>query len=172
MAWALNQVSILLWRGNLLVWEEILPVYLSASRIDIRAGRSRKERKERGLFHPYATVFLTLKTRCVSIREPINKSWMELETALVNENFNELQTALAPLQADCDDVLSQSRLGPSSFLLSPCCSLLFVCRLLYCLANERSQWRQCKTEVCCVGLSHNWTSDYMDIYIFNGMIGI
>lgn len=44
---------------------------------------------------------------------------MELETALVNENFNELQTALAPLLADCDDVLSRSRLGPSSFLLSP-----------------------------------------------------
>ena len=115
---------------------------------------SRRGRKERGLFHPYATLFLTLKTRCVSIREPINKSWMEHETALVNENFNELQTALAPLLADCDDVLSQSRLSPSSFLLSSCCSLLFLCRLLHSGANERSQWSQCKTEVCCVVLSH------------------
>lgn len=76
---------------------------------------SRRERNEGGLFYPYATLFLTLKTHCVSIREPINKSWMELETVLVNENFNELQTALAPLLADCDDILSQSRLRPSSF---------------------------------------------------------
>lgn len=86
---------------------------------------SRRERKERTrAFSSVPTLFLTLKTRCVSIREPINKSWMELETALVNENFNELQTALVPLLADCDDVLSQSRLRPSSFLLSSCCSLL------------------------------------------------
>lgn len=78
---------------------------------------SRTERKERRLFHLYANVSLTLKTRCVSIREPINKSWMELETVLVNENFNGLQPALAQLLADCDDVLSQSR--PSHrFLLS------------------------------------------------------
>lgn len=76
---------------------------------------SKRERNERGLFHPYATLFLTLKTHCVSIREAINKSWMKHETVLVNENFNGLQTALAPLLADCDDVLSQSRLRPSSF---------------------------------------------------------
>lgn len=43
---------------------------------------------------------------------------MELEKVLVNENFNKLQTAFAPLLADCDDVLSQSRLEPS---------LLFFC---------------------------------------------
>lgn len=97
---------------------------------------------------------------------------MELETALVSENFNELQTALAPLLADCDDVLSQSRLRPSSFLLSSCCSLLFVCRVLHSRANERSQLSQYKTEGCCVLLSHKRTSDYMGIYsIFNGMIG-
>lgn len=96
--------------------------------------------KKRGLFHPYATLFLTLKTHCVSIRELINKSWMELETALVSENFNELQTAYAPLLADCDDVLSQSRLRPSSFLLSSSCSLLFVFHLLHSRANERSHW--------------------------------
>ncbi len=132
---------------------------------------SRRERKERRLFHPYATLFLTLKTRCVSIREPINKSWMELETVLVNENFNELQTALAPLLADCDDVLSQSRLKPSSFLLSSWNSLLFLCHSLHSRANERSQWSRCKTQVCCVVLSHNWTSDYMDIHVFNGTRG-
>lgn len=99
---------------------------------------SRRERKKRGLFYPHATLFLTLKTRCVSIRNLINKSWMELETAPVSENFNDLQTALAPLLPDCDDVLSQSRLGPSSCLLSSCSSVLFVCRLLHFTANERS----------------------------------
>lgn len=118
-----------------------MPVYLSASRIDIRTGRKQEgKKKKRGLFRPYATLFLTLKTHCVSIRELINKSWMELETALVSENFNELQTAFAPLLADCDDVLSQSRLGPSSFLLSSSCSLLFVFHLLHSGANERSHW--------------------------------
>lgn len=97
---------------------------------------------------------------------------MEFETALVSENFNGLQTSLAPVLADGDDVLSQSRLRPLSFLLCSCCSLLFVCRLLHSRANERSQWIQCKTEVCFWLFSQNWTSDYMDIYsMFNEMIG-
>lgn len=100
---------------------------------------SGREPKKRGLFYPHATLFLTLKTRFVSIRNLINKSRMELETAPVSESFNDLQTALAPLLPDCDDVLSQSRLGPSSCLLSSCFSLFFVCRLLYFTANERSQ---------------------------------
>lgn len=87
---------------------------------------------------------------------------MELETTLVSENFNELQTALASLLADCDDVLSQSRLGPSSFLLS-CCFLFFVCRLLHCRVNER---RPCSMQnrSCCTVLSQQRTSDYMGIY--------
>lgn len=47
---------------------------------------------------------------------------MELETVLVNENFNDLQTALAPLLVDCDDVLSQSRLRPFFCLPEALCS--------------------------------------------------
>lgn len=54
---------------------------------------------------------------------------MELETVLVNENFNEPQTALAPLLADCDDVLSQSRLRPSSF------SFVFLNLRSFCFAH-------------------------------------
>lgn len=132
---------------------------------------SERVRREWGLFHPYVALFLTLKTHCVSIRELINKSWMELETTLVSENFNELQTALASLLADCDGVLSQSRLGPSSFLLSCCCFLFFVCRLLHCRANERSSCSM-QNRTCCTVLSQQRTSDYMGIYsIFNGMIG-
>lgn len=94
---------------------------------------------------------------------------MELETTLVSENFNELQTALASLLADCNDVLSQSRLGPSSFLLS-CCFLFFVCRLLHCRVNERRP-RSMQNRSCCTVLSQQRTSDYMGIYsIFNRMI--
>lgn len=118
VAWPLTQISILLWRGNLLVWGEnsscLLVCFTNWHQDRKKAGGKRK----RELFHLYANSFLTLKTRCVSIREPINKSWLELETVLVNENFNELQTAFAPLLADCDDVLSRSRLE---------LSLLFFC---------------------------------------------
>lgn len=96
---------------------------------------------------------------------------MELETTLVSENFNELQTALASLLADCDDVLSQSRLGPSSFLLSCCCFLFSVRRLLHCRANERSP-RSMQNRGCCTVLSQQRTSDYMGIYsIFKCLIG-
>lgn len=67
---------------------------------------SGRERKKRGLFYPHATLFLTLKTRFVSIRTLINKSRKELETAPVSESFNDLQTAPASCLPDCDDVLS------------------------------------------------------------------
>lgn len=171
MAASLNHVSTFLWRSDSLVWGKFLPVFLSSHGLTSGQEESGRVRKEWGLFCPYVALFLTLKTRCVSIRELINKSWMELETTLVSENFNELQTALASLLADCDDVLSQSRLGPSSFLLSCCCFLFFVCRLLHCRANERSP-RSMQNRSCCTVLSQQRTSDYMGIYsIFKGVIG-
>lgn len=169
MASSRTQVSAFLWRSDSLVWWKCLPVFLSPHGLTSGQEESGRLGKEWGLFHPYVALFLTLKTRCVSITELINKSWMELETTLVSENFNELQTALASLLADCDDALSQSRLGPSSFLLS-CCFLFFVCRLLHCRVNER---RPCSMQnrSCCTVLSQQRTSDYMGIYsIFNRMI--
>lgn len=169
MASSLNQVSTFLWRSDSLVWGKCLPVFSSPHGLTSGREESGSVGKEWGLFHPYVALFLTLKTRCVSIRELINKSWMELETTLVSENFNELQTALASLLADCNDVLSQSRLGPSSFLLS-CCFLFFVCRLLHCRVNERRP-RSMQNRSCCTVLSQQRTSDYMGIYsIFNRMI--
>lgn len=151
MASSLNQVSTFLWRSDLLVWEKFLPDFLSPHGLTLGQEESGSEGKEWGLFHPYVALFLTLKTRCVSIRELINKSWMELETTLVSENFNELQTVLASLLADCDDILSQSRFGPSSFLLS-CWFLFFVCRLLHCGVNERRP-RTMQNRSCCTLLS-------------------
>lgn len=171
MASSLNHVSTFLWRSDSLVGGKFLPVFLSSHGLTSGQEESGRVWKEWGLFRPYVALFLTLKTRCVSIRELINKSWMELETTLDSENFNELQTALASLLADCDDVLSQSRLGPSSFLLSCCCFLFFVCRLLHCRANERSP-RSMQNRSCCTVLSQQRTSDYMGIYsIFKGVIG-
>lgn len=46
-----------------------------------------------GLFHPLPSLFLTLKSRGVSIREARDKSGMEPETLLVNEAFSGLRTA-------------------------------------------------------------------------------
>ena len=73
-----------------------MPAWLSRSWFDIRAHKEREsdgERKRGRAFHPVPSLFLTLKTRCVSIREARDKSRMELETALVNENFSGPQTA-------------------------------------------------------------------------------
>lgn len=74
----------------------------------LTSGREESERdgKERVLFYPHATLFLTLKTRFVGIRNLMNKSRMERETAPVSESFNDLQTVPALRLPDCDDVLS------------------------------------------------------------------
>lgn len=172
--WPLPSIKVPYFFEEVTYWtEKFLPVFLSASQIDIRTGggeESRREWKERGLFHPYATLFLTLKTRCVSIRDLINLGWNLRRLLSVKTSVSYRRPSLHCL-ADCDDVLSQSRLRPSSFLLSCCCSLLFICHLLHSRDNERSPWNQCKTEDCCMVLSHTWTSDYMGIYsIFNGLM--